>query len=149
MEKFWNGPRSEVFKVGRITMAFAVASTALAATAQDCKAVADPKARLACFDRSTSGAAEKPQVATEEAQIKDAVRRGLKDPVSAQFGTQTVVSSDGACQTVNARNSYGGYTGAQQAIVKKLDGRWFPIGIHDITHTRCIEVVKQLGEEKP
>lgn len=48
--------------------------------------------------------------------VKDGVRDALKDPESARFGTMLAARSrtDGAimvCGYVNARNSYGGYTG--------------------------------------
>lgn len=48
--------------------------------------------------------------------VKNGVRDGLKDPESARFGTFAAARSrtDGAimvCGFVNARNSYGGYTG--------------------------------------
>lgn len=83
------------------------------------------------------------QAASEEAQVQIAVRNGLKDPGSAQFGALTLLG-DRACQTVNAKNSYGGYTGAQQAFVKKMDGKWLSIAIHDVSHSQCIEVIKQI-----
>lgn len=50
-------------------------------------------------------------------QIENGVKRGLKDPESARFGsTAAGQSPDGfvvVCGYVNAKNSFGGYTGAQ------------------------------------
>lgn len=51
------------------------------------------------------------------AEIQDAVRRELKDPASATFGFMTAgKNAQGrlmVCGLVNARNSFGGYTGMQ------------------------------------
>jgi hypothetical protein len=53
------------------------------------------------------------------AVVQGGVRRGLKDPESARFGTILAVrDKPGApmlrvCGRVNAKNSYGGYTGEQ------------------------------------
>lgn len=49
--------------------------------------------------------------------VQDGVRKSLKDPSSAEFGSYKATRSlgpDGAivvCGTVNAKNSFGGYTG--------------------------------------
>lgn len=45
---------------------------------------------------------------------KEAIKRSLRDPDSARFGTVRVYRSGGSpvvCGTVNARNGFGGYTG--------------------------------------
>lgn len=63
--------------------------------------------------------------AEERSLIEEAVRKGLKDPASASFGENMLVAGTTfsrdpniwlACGTVNARNSYGGYTGAQAFV---------------------------------
>lgn len=47
--------------------------------------------------------------------VKTGTRKGLKDPASARFGTMLAgTDKDGSvivCLLVNAKNSYGGYTG--------------------------------------
>lgn len=54
--------------------------------------------------------------------VRDGIRMRLKDPMSAMFSDQILaaVAPDGeitACGLVNAKNSYGGYTGLQVYIV--------------------------------
>lgn len=61
--------------------------------------------------------------AQDEAAIPDAVavvKAGLKDPGSAQFSELRVVGAEmqqRVCGLVNAKNSYGGYTGNQRFLV--------------------------------
>jgi len=80
-----------------------------------------------------------PDRAAAEAQAKDAIRYVLKDPDSAQFRGTTPFFKTlynfgfGAagsyeplwalCVEVNAKNSYGGYTGYQSWLVKFRNGR--------------------------
>jgi hypothetical protein len=57
--------------------------------------------------------------------IKKAIRAKLKDPDSAKFGNEIVVQTR-ACISVNAKNSYGGYTGATIAHLKNLGSdNWY------------------------
>ena len=51
--------------------------------------------------------------------IKKAVRAKLKDPDSAKFKDEVVVQTR-ACISVNAKNSFGGFTGATIAHLKNL-----------------------------
>lgn len=44
------------------------------------------------------------------------VRAKLKDPDSAQFQNQFISSKDAACGEVNAKNSFGGYTGFKRYV---------------------------------
>jgi hypothetical protein len=73
--------------------------------------------------------------ATAFAKAKEAVVASLKDPDSAKFGPaitrKTIISSsfldmgqhrDIVCGTVNAKNSYGGYTGQSQYAYMVKDG---------------------------
>ncbi|MGX9144960.1 hypothetical protein [Mesorhizobium sp. 128a] len=58
----------------------------------------------------------KRQLSAEEvAVIQKGVRDSLKDPDSARFGNMLAAQEDAdsswVCGTVNARNSFGGYTG--------------------------------------
>jgi len=70
-------------------------------------------ASVECF------AADKiPVLAARAEQAKDAVKATLKDPESAQFRnlytkswTGKASPDDAVCGEVNAKNSYGGYTG--------------------------------------
>ena len=62
-----------------------------------------------------------PISAAQEESVKKAVSETLKDPYSAVFtgiyGTSINPNSDGStvyCGTVNAKNAYGGYTGAKK-----------------------------------
>lgn len=60
-----------------------------------------------------------PVAITEEmrGQIEAGTRQALKDPESARFGTiagaQTPDGNISVCGLVNAKNSFGGYTGEQ------------------------------------
>lgn len=57
--------------------------------------------------------------------IKKAVRAELKDPDSAKFKDELVVRTR-ACISVNAKNSYGGYTGATIAHLQNLGSdNWY------------------------
>lgn len=76
-----------------------------------------------------------------ESDAKKAVLAVLKDPDSAKFGKFTNIKDQAACLTVNARNSMGGYTGDQQALLVKLDGQWTAIDVKDVTHDRCLIMV--------
>ena len=70
-------------------------------------------------------------------EVRNAVRKNLKDPSSAKFGayrslTYTEVETDGirktagqkvmaVCGKINAKNSYGGYTGEKLFLAEKRD----------------------------
>lgn len=60
-------------------------------------------------------------------QIREWVRAALKDPESARFGEELLLSGSGmnmiACGTVNAKNSFGGYIGETNFMV--YDGKLF------------------------
>jgi hypothetical protein len=61
---------------------------------------------------------------SEKSQAETVIRDQLKDPDSAEFGK---FESNGkkACLQVNAKNSFGGYTGFQTAFLKKDEkGNW-------------------------
>ena len=75
-----------------------------------------------------------------ESEVKNAVLAGLKDPDSAKFGSFKLVDDEHACLTVNAKNSMGGYTGNQQAFVKKTNGVWKFIFSDDVTQAGCAEL---------
>jgi len=61
---------------------------------------------------------------TEE-QLKDLVRTSLKDPESANFKNLRVMSNGRAlCGDVNAKNSYGGYTGFKAFVADSEGVYW-------------------------
>lgn len=77
----------------------------------------------------------------EEPGARKAVLAHLKDPDSAKFGEFSLAGKNGACLTVNAKNSMGGYTGDQQAALCKLAGKWVSITIERASHEKCLEIV--------
>lgn len=81
-----------------------------------------------------------------ESEAEKAVLGRLKDPDSAKFGQFTQVTENGACLTVNARNSMGGYTGNQQARLKMINEKWEVVDIDEESHDRCISYVKFLEQ---
>ena len=107
-----------------------VTATPLTAQTSNCSAIPDRDQRLACFDSVAKTA--KPalkQTATGKsdptlAAARAAVARKLKDPGSATFDQlvlKTAPNTRGepmevVCGTVNAKNSYGGFTGAKPFV---------------------------------
>lgn len=90
-----------------------LAVCANSANAADCKSIADPQARLACFDRPV---AQKPHsvknvvAAPEFTAAKGVIERKLKDPMSAQWADLFKVKTkegEFVCGAVNSKNSYG------------------------------------------
>lgn len=81
------------------------------------------------------------------AVVHETIRRSLKDPDSARFTEPvagTILAKDGSasllvCGFVNAKNSYGGYTGnkAYQGVIMK--GEFVLFGIGDANYYRCIK----------
>lgn len=59
------------------------------------------------------------QPSKEILAIRDAVKETLKDPDSAKFKTE-LVSGNIVCGEVNAKNSYGGYSGGRKYMA--VDG---------------------------
>jgi hypothetical protein len=74
-----------------------------------------------------------------EGEAKKAVLEHLKDPDSARFGLFTQVDELVACLTVNAKNSVGGYIGNEQALLKRIDGKWEFYAVQDISHDECVQ----------
>lgn len=70
----------------------------------------------------------------------------LKDPESARFNSQIViVDNKSACVEVNAKNTFGGYSGFQQAVLVNIkDVGWQVIKIADISRELCINTLHQL-----
>lgn len=81
---------------------------------------------------------------SDNGAVTDAVKAGLKDPDSAEFGAIDIREGPGgkwACVTVNARNSFGGYTGDQQVKLKHTAGEgWQWVGEPaEISHASCVD----------
>jgi len=70
-----------------------------------------------------SAQTSKPSKSVEN-MVKSAIRDGLKDPASAQFTEMYTFMSGGSrhtCGYVNAKNSFGGYTGKKPFFVRSID----------------------------
>lgn len=137
---------AKTFVVRSLLVLGALSATSLEVWSQDCARIPDPATRLACYDKAPNRP-NRAQPGSDEEKIQEAVRARLKDPASAQFGTLTILNPTRACQTVNARNAYGGYVGDRQAFVVKLEGMWIAVGIEEVSHVRCLEVIKQLDNK--
>lgn len=79
----------------------------------------------------------------------------MKDPSSAQFGQfspRTGVKGTYACIGVNGRNTFGGYTGEQQAVLVKGDGEsagvWAVVDFFQISHEECLRRVELIAAGK-
>lgn len=85
----------------------------------------------------------------QQAMLKQATISSLKDPDSAKFNGQMVlVDKRSACVEVNARNTFGGYTGFQQAMLVRIDGDgWQVIGIKDISRELCINSLHSIVQK--
>ena len=84
-----------------------------------------------------------------ESEAKKAVLERLKDPDSAKFGKFTNIKDKAACLTVNARNSLGGYTGDQQAMLLKVEKGWRVVYIDNKgDHDACVEVASSVFNKK-
>lgn len=89
---------------------------------------------------------------SDTSAVKDAVTDNLKDPGSVEFGEITIV--DGAfgklaCATVNARNSFGGYTGEQQITLKHMaEAGWMWAGESPSgSHKGCVEFITDMAND--
>lgn len=83
---------------------------------------------------------------TEGDAIK-VVKETLKDPDSAKFGEFTEINDRLACLTVNAKNGFGGYTGEQQALLRRVDGKWTQVTTVKTPHESCIANWPQIERE--
>ncbi|MDP2109280.1 MAG: hypothetical protein Q8J94_00425 [Thiobacillus sp.] len=79
----------------------------------------------------------------EEAAAKKAVLADLKDPSSAKFGDFRLLEDGAACFEVNARNSFGGYTGASYMALIKMEGQWVALTASGSFQT-CEAVAKEM-----
>lgn len=109
---------------------FAFASIASSeVVGRDCSKIQNKDERLACYDAASrpQGKADQKRPAAEDPVIVNArsvIRRKLKDPNSARFGTMSRAMrpnvrgepTDTICGYVNAKNSFGGYTGERPFV---------------------------------
>ncbi len=82
-------------------------------------------------------------------EIKKVTLQNLKDPESAKFGEVKIINNRLACLTVNAKNSMGGFSGNQQAFLRKEGGKWEFYFIEDFSQDMCEEVWTQLEKSHP
>ena len=85
--------------------------------------------------------------------VRKAVRKNLKDPSSAKFGayrslTYTEVETDGifkvagqkvtaVCGKINAKNSYGGFTGEKLFLAEKRDDADWRVYLDNVGTLAC------------
>jgi hypothetical protein len=81
--------------------------------------------------------------ARELPAAQSAVQKSLKDPDSAKFGDFYLYDEKQACLTVNARNSYGGYTGDQLAVLNKINGVLEVLDISRDAHYVCAAICQK------
>lgn len=87
---------------------------------------------------------------TDSTAIHDGVKQSLKDPDSAKFGEITETTGPMgkyACVTVNARNSFGGYTGDfQMAMIWDKEYGWVMLNELDKqTHSECVTLMTKVA----
>lgn len=75
----------------------------------------------------------------EESNVKKAVRATLIDPDSGIYGEFNLIGKDAACITVNAKNTFGGYTGDKELFLKKVNGTWIVGSTKEVSHLTCIK----------
>ncbi|GAD62494.1 hypothetical protein [Aquipseudomonas alcaligenes] len=75
---------------------------------------------------------------SERVQLAKSVGSALKDADSAKYAEMDVIPKKFACVSVNAKNSFGGYTGFKSVLVAYIDIDWFylqEVGSHSLCHT--------------
>lgn len=110
----------------------AVLWSAAAMAQTDCKSIADPAARLACFDRPAKTAptrkAAPPALDKYRTEILRQKSSLWRDPYSirdarisekynCESGPLFPPNSECICVTANAKNAYGGYTGVRRTLM--------------------------------
>jgi len=144
-------------KISYLSVAFVCCLLASCGDSPEVIAAKKAEAQMAAKKAEEAAAAQK-----EEADVKQAVTRALKDPNSAIFGDifygEWVTSEkDGisikrrmCCVTVNAKNSFGGYTGDRQVLVMTVSASGISIPAvvpHDgspLTVEECRGVISKM-----
>ena len=87
-------------------------------------------------------------------RIEAAVRAKLKDPDSARFSAARLVAGDMACVAVNAKNSFGGYVGSRDFLLRRLGDQWVTaedvpedLNCEDLARATQQELEKQRADE--
>jgi hypothetical protein len=72
--------------------------------------------------------------------VKNAIRRNLKDPESAQFTDVRIYQGGNVvCGSVNAKNAYGGYVGARDFVY--IDARsTYPVEVPSFEYSKRFEL---------
>ena len=81
-------------------------------------------------------------------EVKQAVLVGLKDPDSAKFGKLTKVGDNYACLDVNAKNTFGGYTGMKTFALIRENGEWSVVTAVEFGHPLCVQAIQKMSEPK-
>jgi hypothetical protein len=118
--------------------------------AVSCSSIADEKKRLECYDSASKKTSTKKKINQDETRAQKAVLKALKDPDSAKFGQFTLVKSNTACLTVNAKNAMGGYSGNREAVLMKVVDEFVFVDFLDerLGHEQCVEGMSKVGEPK-
>jgi hypothetical protein len=115
-----------MIKVIIAVIGFSLLSTL--ACAEDCKAIQDAAARLACFDKPTISKPPAPKTKKSAAAVdefseaKAVIQRKLTDPESARFDDLFKVQTgrgEAICGLVNSKNRMGGYSGSVGFIFER------------------------------
>lgn len=77
------------------------------------------------------------------ADVKAAVLAELKDPDSAKFGKFELIDDNHACIEVNAKNSYGGYSGVKPFPVMKVNGKWVALKSVDFPFDLVVKTMRE------
>lgn len=99
-------------------------------------------ARSQCPPSHQQSAAREAAITDSTALAQRHVQERLKDPGSAMFRNVTFNPTTGSvCGEVNARNSYGGYTGYSYFWLRIVDGSpeglWIDSGNERLAATLC------------
>ena len=104
-----------------ILLAIGIATPLCAA--QECTAIADDQARLACFDKASRPQPKDQKHEAFIASAKATLASLLKDPESVRWRNVYAVGvqrEEGICGEMMAKNSYGAYTGWKRFVGRVL-----------------------------
>ena len=95
-----------------------------------------------CQSTTVSNTPRNPITLNEEqiAIVKEGIKRSLKDPNSADFGAMKAADTDKkgivhVCGTVNAKNSFGGYSGQSPyvGVLGSMESEGKTVGLFTLT----------------
>lgn len=132
-----------------VLIAIGLATLSITGCGEDPAVVAARKAEVEAKAKLAEAEA---RAKKEEDDARKSVIASLKDPDSAKFGKFAIAGQkDGnptACLAVNAKNSYGGYTGEQTAMLVKVSGEWqvitigMKVGPKTVGFDECLTLLK-------